>query len=276
VSLLELTRSYAVFPAGGQQVVPLYIRRVTDREGNVLIENIALGSEPDPELVARLAERAAREGGLEEPATEDAEEPALEVALQTEPLPDTQADPGADEQGDLGDDGLIPAEDAYLMTDMLRAVVLGGTGRRAARLGRPLGGKTGTTNDQADAWFLGFSPEIATGVWVGHDEIRFLGAGETGSRAAAPIWIDYMEAALADVPKRDFRAPQSIVFARIDRESGLIATRQSQATLFQAFIAGTEPTETAKRHRDTSEALRSLREDGLSDGGIRLMQLDAF
>jgi penicillin-binding protein 1A len=270
VSLLELTRSYAVFPAGGDRVVARYIRRVTDREGNVLIENVALGTQPDPELVARLAARneSAQETEPEEvepePEIERVDEPELELARQ-------------DENGDESDpEGLIPAEDAYLMTDMLRAVVLEGTGRRVARLGRPLGGKTGTTNDQADAWFVGFSPEIATGVWVGHDETRFLGAGETGSRAAAPIWIDYMEAALENVPLRDFPAPQSIVFARIDRETGLIATRHSQKTLFQAFIAGTEPTETADTRRDNSEALRNLREDALSDGGIRLMQLDAF
>jgi penicillin-binding protein 1A len=268
VTLLELTRSYAVFPAGGRRVVPHFIRRVTDREGNLLIENVELGSAPSPELLARLALRAeVRRELTDEAVVED----ALEVAELAEPEPVELAS-----EPDEDDDALIPAEDAYLMTDMLRAVVLEGTGRRVARLGRPLGGKTGTTNDQADAWFLGFSPEIATGVWVGHDETRFLGAGETGSRAAAPIWLDYMGAALEHVPMQDFRAPQSIVFARIDRETGLIASRQTQETVFQAFIAGTEPTETADRHRNTSEALRNLREDGLSDGGMRLMQLDAF
>ena len=82
------------------------------------------------------------------------------------------------------------------------------------QLGRPLGGKTGTTNDQADAWFIGFSPDVATGVWVGHDESHFLGYGETGSRAAAPIWVDYMRVALADRPVRDFVPPELIAFTR--------------------------------------------------------------
>jgi penicillin-binding protein 1A len=277
VSLLELTRAYAVFPAGGHRVVPRYIHRVSDREGNLLLEDVTLGSEPDEELIARLAAQLAERDADEPATTQEPEEPMPPVELTLEDHPDAPDDPMLEGNGDAPDeDRLIPEEDAYLMTDMLRAVVNEGTGRRVARLGRPLGGKTGTTNDQADAWFLGFSPEIATGVWVGHDEIRFLGAGETGSRAAAPIWLDYMESALADVPVRDFPAPRSIVFARIDRETGLLATRQTQETLFQAFLAGTEPTETADRQRTTDEALRNLREDAISDGDIRLMQLDAF
>ena len=85
-----------------------------------------------------------------------------------------------------------------------------------------------------------------------------------------------MSGALEGQPKRDFRPPQSIVFARIDRETGLLASRGSKQTLFQAFIAGTEPTESADRRRNTSEALRNLREDALSGGDLRLMKLDAF
>jgi len=146
---------------------------------------------------------------------------------------------------------------------MLRAVVLEGTGRRAASLGRPLAGKTGTTNDQFDAWFVGFSPEIATGVWVGFDESRYLGAGETGSRAALPVWKDYMAAALAERPKSEFSPPpgSSIVWARIDRETGLLATHESRQTVFQPFVAGSEPTRTAAAARRDDRALQDLRED---------------
>jgi penicillin-binding protein 1A len=263
VSLLELTRSYAVFPAGGRRVVPRYIHRVTDRDGKVLIEDVALGETFVPEVPL--------EADAENPEGGEAIGDSIAARAPSPPVPDP-----APLEGGEDEDQLIPPEDAYLMTDMLRAVVLEGTGRRVARLGRPIGGKTGTTNDQADAWFMGFSPGITTGVWVGHDEIRFLGAGETGSRAAAPIWLDYMSAALEGQPKRDFRPPQSIVFARIDRETGLLASRGSKQTLFQAFIAGTEPTETADRRLNTSEALRNLREDALSGGDLRLMKLDAF
>ncbi|MDH3519355.1 MAG: PBP1A family penicillin-binding protein [Myxococcales bacterium] len=264
VTLLELTRAYAVFPSGGRRVVPRFIERVIDRDGNVLIENVSLGESQESELAADGAAAAADSGAPSESELGVADGEAAPVTAEAE---EQAQDP----------DQLIPPEDAYLMTDLLRAVVLEGTGWRLRKLGRPLAGKTGTTNDQADAWFVGFSPEVTTGVWVGHDESRFLGWGETGSRAAAPIWVDYMREALAGRPRRDFDTPDSIVFTRIDRETGLLASSSTQETLFQAFIAGTEPTETAERQRNTSEALRDLREDSLSsDGAARLLQLDSF
>jgi penicillin-binding protein 1A len=248
LSLLELTRAYAVFDAGGRRVVPRYIRKVTDRDGNVLLERVALGT--DFSVAAAAAEAAAEE---------------------LAPADDGNGAPSDPMQ-------LIPPGDAYLMVDLLRAVVLEGTGQKLRALGRPVAGKTGTTNDQADAWFVGFSPEVATGVWVGHDVARFLGSGETGAKAAAPIWMDYMRAALAERPVRDFSPPDSIVFARIDRESGLLAAHDGKDTVFQAFVAGTEPTQTADSQRTTSEALQDLREDSLSEdeNALRLMQLDSF
>ncbi|NRA08937.1 MAG: hypothetical protein HRU02_12335, partial [Myxococcales bacterium] len=194
-------------------------------------------------------------------ALADGAEPLIEA--EPEPIPDP--------------DQLIPAEDAFLVADMLHAVVKEGTGWRLKELGRPLAGKTGTTNDQADAWFMGFSPGIATGVWVGHDESHFLGYGETGSRAAAPIWVNFMRAALADRPVRDFSAPSSIVWTRIDRETGLLASRNSKETAFQAFVAGSEPQVAAETRRSDAEALRDLREEALSGpDSLQLMQLDPF
>ncbi len=255
VSLLELTSAYAVFAAQGRKVSPRFITRVRDRDGDVLLEDLHIGAKLPPQAegdadALASPDVASGPGGLERA-------PAL------------PKDPSAEQ--------LIPREEAYLMADMLRAVVNEGTGRRAAKLGRPLGGKTGTTNDQADAWFVGFSPEIATGVWVGHDEIRFLGAGETGSRAAAPIWVDYMGQVLEGRPKRDFALPPAIVFARIDRATGLLANEQSQETVFQPFVAGTEPTETAATRGTNSEALRNLREDSLgASDALQLMRADGF
>ena len=164
-----------------------------------------------------------------------------------------------------GSEQLIPAEQAYLLADLLRAVVLDpdGTGWRLRALRRPVAGKTGTTNDQADAWFIGFSPDIATGVWVGHDESRFLGWGETGSRAAAPIWVDFMKVALADRPVRDFPVPEPIVFARIDRKTGLLAKANSTDTVFQAFLVDTVPTESSDSAQSQNEGRRLLRMDDL-------------
>ena len=128
---------------------------------------------------------------------------------------------------------------------MLRAVVTEkkGTGKNARVLKRVVAGKTGTTNEQADAWFVGFSPDVAAGVWVGFDERRVLGKRETGGGAALPIWIDFMRSALAGRPNRDFAVPEGIVFARVERDTGKPAGLASGDTYFQAFATGTEPGE---------------------------------
>jgi len=279
VSLLEITRSYAVFPNGGRRVVPRFVRRVLDRDGNVLLENVPLGDPIDeapqadsdagradlaPEPVAAL--EIAAEAGSEQAADERSSD---DRAVLTEAPGEVPADP----------DQLLTPEQAYLVTDMLRAVVLEGTGQKARALGRPVAGKTGTTNDQADAWFVGFSPDVATGVWVGFDEIRFLGAGETGAHAALPVWIDYMRVALDARPMRDFPVPANdkIVWARIDRETGLLAPHESTSTVFQSFISGTEPTQTAASARETDRARQDLREDSFSDdAAAQMQQLDPF
>ncbi len=252
VSLLELTRAYSVFAAGGRRVVPSFIRQVRDRDGQVLLENVALGSAPP-----------AGSGGAGAP-----EQPPEEAEIPPEPTPDEAPLPDAlpaSFEADPDPNQLLPAAQAYLVTDLLRAVVVdpGGTGSRLRELERPVAGKTGTTNDQADAWFIGFSPDVVTGVWVGHDEVRFLGWGETGGKTASPIFVDYMRVALADRPPRDFSVPEEIVFARIDRKTGLLADASSSDgdTVFQSFLVDTEPTETAGQAQTSSEDLRLLRMD---------------
>ena len=96
---------------------------------------------------------------------------------------------------------------------MLRGVVERGTGQAAKVLGRPIAAKTGTTNDYSNAWFIGYTPRLATGVWVGYDRPRSLGKDETGSRVAVPIWVSYMGKVLGDSPKEDFPMPDRIVLA---------------------------------------------------------------
>jgi len=250
LSLLELTRAYAVFPSGGRRVEPIFVRRVTDRDGMVLLEDLRLGAPESP--AADPSETAPDFVDVAAPAAEQAETDEAEAPEQ---VADAEFPPDSDQ--------LIPPAEAYLAVSLLRAVVEdpGGTGHRLRVLHRPVAGKTGTTNDQADAWFVGFSPDIVTGVWVGHDESRFLGYGETGSRAAAPIWVDYMGVALADRPRRDFAVPESIEFARIDRKTGLLAGGSSESTVFQPFLQGTVPTEMADSARTDSESRRQLRLD---------------
>jgi penicillin-binding protein 1A len=135
---------------------------------------------------------------------------------------------------------------AYLVTSLLKSVVEEGTGRGAQVLGKPLAGKTGTTNNYVDAWFMGYAPSIVTGVWVGYDNSKAsLGDKETGARAALPIWINVMARALANKPAEDFAATDDVVFVKIDPESGLLAREGAAEVYTDVFRRGTEPTQFA-------------------------------
>lgn len=138
---------------------------------------------------------------------------------------------------------VISKETAYVMTDLLMAVVQEGTGWRIKKLKRPAAGKTGTTNNLMDAWYMGYTPELVTGVWVGYDDRRAMGKGETGSRSASPIWLYFMSEVLKERPVVDFPVPEGVVFAKVDVTTGLLAGNYSEDTVFQAFKEGTEPTE---------------------------------
>jgi penicillin-binding protein 1A len=135
---------------------------------------------------------------------------------------------------------------AFLVTSLLKSVIEEGTGRGAKSLGKPLAGKTGTTNNYIDAWFVGYSPNIVTGVWVGYDNAQAsLGDKETGARAALPIWLHVMAKALADKPAEDFTATDDVVFVKIDPESGLLAREEQTDAVDDVFRRGTEPTKYA-------------------------------
>ncbi|MFA4909966.1 MAG: PBP1A family penicillin-binding protein [Desulfobacteria bacterium] len=176
VSLLELTRAYAVFAAQGRRVEPIFVTKVIDQNGVVLEEN-----KPQAEEV-------------------------------------------------------ISPQTAYIMTNLLKGVVQNGTGSRAQALGRPCAGKTGTTNNYVDAWFIGYTPEIVTGVWVGFDEgNQPLGENETGSQAALPIWVQFMKEALKHKEVLDFPVPEGIVFVNIDSKTGLPATPNSTRIIPESF-----------------------------------------
>ncbi|HDK16580.1 MAG TPA: PBP1A family penicillin-binding protein [Nitrospirae bacterium] len=167
----------------------------------------------------------------------------------------------------------IDPQIAYLTTSMLEDVVQYGTGRRARALKRPVAGKTGTTNEYKDAWFIGFTSGLAAGVWVGFDDMRQLGNKETGSRAAAPIWVSFMQDALAAIcpfgtgegsaEKEPFHKPDGIVTAVIDPLTGLLATRDSEK-MVEVFKEGTVPEEYSTQFyrdlvRNQKEEMRALR-----------------
>ena len=143
---------------------------------------------------------------------------------------------------------ILSRQVAFQMTDILQGVVENGTGWRVdRRLERPVAGKTGTTNRQRDAWFLGYSPDLATGVWVGFDRPRSLGEHETGSRAASPIWAGFMAEALADRPVQSVEKPPGLIRVRIDSDTGLLAGAGGADTRLEWFRAGNAPTRTAGR-----------------------------
>ena len=136
-------------------------------------------------------------------------------------------------------------ETAYIMCNLMQQVVQEGTAARAKALGRPVAGKTGTTNDEQDAWFMGFSPYLVTGVWVGYDQIKPMGRFETGSRAALPIWLDYRTKVEPKYPVEDFPVPPGIVMARVNARSGGLASAEDKNAFVLPFQNGTEPVATA-------------------------------
>jgi penicillin-binding protein 1A len=139
----------------------------------------------------------------------------------------------------------ISEEEAYLVTSLLRGVVERGTAKRAASLGRPLAGKTGTTNRAKDTWFVGYSTEIVAGAWVGYDDALPLGWGESGAVTALPIWISFMKAAHEGRPATDFPRPPGIITASVDPGTGLLSYAGQTDAIEEEFLDGTVPTQAA-------------------------------
>jgi penicillin-binding protein 1A len=191
ISLYELTKAYGVFANQGNIFKPIYIKKILDRNGNLLEEN-------------------------------------LPPSYSNESLIEEQT---------------ITPQTAYLITYLLEGVVQDGTGWRAKSLNRPVAGKTGTTDQFMDAWFIGFTPELITGVWVGFDEERPLGENETGARAASPIWVTFMSKILKDKPIKDFPVPEGVEFTKIDPQTGQVSS--GREGFLECFREGTGPTQKA-------------------------------
>ncbi|MEX2206098.1 MAG: PBP1A family penicillin-binding protein [Myxococcota bacterium] len=247
VTLAELVRAYTPFATGGKRIDPIFILEVRDRSGRVIAKDVPLLAS-----LATTETPPVGQGSEESAANADEVEAIMEKLRQ-----EAQA-----KQGDgLPADFQLDPVDAYLMTEMLRAVVTEGTGGRAKGLGRPVAGKTGTTNDLRDAWFVGYTPEIAAGVWIGFDNARNLGMNETGGRTSAPIFVDYLKHALRDQPTQDFAVPEGVVFARVDRATGLLAAPGNENALFMPFREGTAPLEISPAANAPGGAGRPLRVD---------------
>ncbi|MBL8550804.1 MAG: penicillin-binding protein 1A [Hyphomonadaceae bacterium] len=205
-SPLRLTTAYAQFVNGGKKVSPVLIDRVQNRDGTTVYH----------------ADQRPCEG-CRGPFRGRGSAPQL---------PDTR-------------EQVLDPITAYQIVSMSEGVVQRGTATVVASLNRPLGGKTGTTNDYRDAWFVGYSPDLVAGVWVGFDQPRDMGEGETGGRISAPIFRDFMEGALRGEPATPFRIPAGVRLVRIDAMTGLLPGPNTTSTIMEAFKPGTEPTENA-------------------------------
>lgn len=210
-SPLQMTAGYAVFANGGKLVEPVYISRIQDRFGRTIHRH--RGGD------CLLCHR--------------------ELPKEADLMPEEEDHP-AEVASAFGKPVLDPAT-AYQITSLMQGVITHGTGQNAARLKRPLAGKTGTTNDLRDAWFIGYSPSLVTAVWVGMDDYSTLGHRETGSRAALPIWIETMGQALKEIPATGFPIPQGIVLEQIDAETGEASTADTPTQVMEAFKVGQTP-----------------------------------
>jgi penicillin-binding protein 1A len=204
----DMARAYAALANGGYRIEPYIIQRIEDANGNIVMQA--------------------------QPAT------VCESCIVTEAT-------DIDENESLGFNPakrIISSQNAYLMNSLLRDVVRYGTGKKALSLGRTdLAGKTGTTNEQVDAWFNGFNPELVAISWVGFDSPKSLGRYETGGRAALPMWIDFMKVALKDVPDEPLRQPIDMVTVKIDPKTGLLAQPGANNAIYETFRKQYLPTE---------------------------------
>lgn len=247
VTLYEMTKVFGHFGRLGKRSHPMMIHKVLDRGGRVLVEQISLDerfTEVQQPLEDNFEKRRKDYLALRDQVSRAPENEELKTKLGKLP-PLFFDDP----------DQLMDPRTAYLITTLLKATIEepGGTGGRARALGREVAGKTGTTNGYYDAWFIGYTPQISTGVWVGFDQERTLGVGEVGGRVALPIWVQYMQKAHSDLPEKSFPIPEGIVFASIDGKTGKLPTASSKTVIRQAFKEGTEPTAESSRKEEEAD-----------------------
>jgi penicillin-binding protein 1A len=214
VSMLELTSGFAVFANGGERVKPIFIKKIVTMKGEVLEENY-----PYVDLEEKEEE-------------EETNEPPSPVQKER----------------------AVSPQNAFIMTHLLQGVVQHGTGQRAKVLGRPIAGKTGTSSDYADAWFIGYTPSLLTTVWVGFDDKTSLGKDETGARAALPIWTSFMGQALKDTSIDNFKVPEGITLIKVNIETGLPSNESSPETILEAFVDGSIPVEKEGHEKEESSS----------------------
>jgi penicillin-binding protein 1A len=219
----QLARAYSVFANGGFLIDPYFIEEVKTYDDEMISKTAPLTvchSCVEDNNETPIDESLESEGDFEEPEIFTVEE---ELFTETETTPSHAP-------------RVLSAQNAWIMNSLLRDVIKHGTGRRALQLNRTdLSGKTGTTNDQHDAWFSGYNSNVVTISWVGFDKFQPLGSSETGGRAALPMWIDYMKVALDGMPESIMERPEGLVNVRIDPVTGQLANANNPDAIFEVF-----------------------------------------
>lgn len=277
ITLYEMTKVFSNFGRLGKRIRPVVIQKVLDLQNQVIAKDISLDQRFDEikeiengfeerrqtylndqtQSKLEASENEAQNGDVNQ---QDSSDP---TATASSANPDDPSSTGKVKKIDYkpllffdDPEQLVRPQTAYIMTTLLSGVISeeGGTGARGRALGRPAAGKTGSTNGYYDGWFVGYTPQIATGVWVGFDEEKSLGRGEVGGRTALPIWVDYMKAAHTNLPVIDFPVPSEVVYANIDSQTGKLASVSSKSVVRQAFLSGTAPHEMSGNTLNEDEA----------------------
>ena len=248
VTPLSMARAYAVFANGGYLVEPYLIESITNQEGEMIFKQpeVVLCDDCEGKLEQQALAAMIQENGTVE---NNQKTTVISSSSQTEE-PQENLELEADET--IYPPRIISAANQFIMESFLQEVITRGTGRKALVLERnDIAGKTGTTNEQRDAWFNGFHKDNVTNAWVGFDTPQAMGKGATGGGAALPIWIDYMKVALPDLPVHKRKIPPGVVSAKVDLKSGKLATANNPNTRLEYFIAGHLPEEESENKQAT-------------------------
>ena len=250
---LSIVRGYAVFANGGYLVEPYFISRILDARGTAVFaaspQVVCRECETDPGIAVEASETVEKVKPSFRPLQLETGEDLLVTEQEQAPVEDMVSKPTPAPR-------VITEQNAYLVRSMMMDVVRRGTGKKAMELGRnDLAGKTGTTNEQRDAWFTGYNDEIVTSVWVGFDSHEPLGGLEVGGKAAMPIWIDYMRVALEGVPDHPPEIPEGITKARIDPVTGLLARIDNHNAIMEVFAMGSLPPMEDAKEGEQSDAV---------------------
>lgn len=229
-TLMQITNAYAIIANGGRRVSPILMEKIQDRHGNVIYKSDNRKCS-DCEINISTAE----------------------ADLLVPSLPDLRS-------------SVIDTRTAYQMTSMLEGAVKRGTSAGAKSIGKTVAGKTGTSNDSKDAWFIGYSPDLVVGIYIGYDIPRSIGKHATGARIALPVFNYFMKEKLKNYPNKEFAVPPGIKFAEIDQSTGMPPTPNTpkRDIVLEAFKLGTEPEEVSQIQPE-SEYLEEITKDSAED-----------